>query len=229
VRKYIPDQRTRQAHLYFHTHFQQAYSPVLHYTVHPCNPQRHILERVVSILHSSGGICVYPTDTVYGMGACAANPRALDRIGRILQKDKKRLFSFICHDFSQISTYARISNADFKLMKRYLPGPFTFILPATNYVPKKVCPKRKTVGIRMPACRVLLDLVRLLGEPLANTSIDLPAGMRGDPGSVKPAVLNDVDVMLDIGILDEPTGSTIVDLTCGEPCVIRSGKGIFES
>lgn len=201
---------------------------MVHYDIHPVNPQRHILEQVVSILRNENGICVYPTDTVYGMGACATNPKAVDRIGRLLQKDKKRLFSFICYDFSQISTYARMGNMHFKLMKRYLPGPFTFILPATNYVPKKVCPKRKTVGIRIPDCRVVLDLVNMLGEPLANASIKVPGEMRGDPESVKPAVLSEVDVMLDIGMLDEPIGSTIVDLTKGDPEVIREGKGEFE-
>jgi tRNA A37 threonylcarbamoyladenosine synthetase subunit TsaC/SUA5/YrdC len=85
------------------------------------------------------------------MGACISNPKALDKISRILMKDKSRLFSFICSDFSQISTYCHLSNAHFKLMKKYLPGPFTFILPATNLVPKKICPKRKTVGVRIPS------------------------------------------------------------------------------
>ncbi len=192
--------------------------------VHPINPQRRLLEQAVGVLRNHG-ICVYPTDTVYGMGACAGDAKAIDRIGAMIQKDKKRLFSFICNDFSQASQYVKISNLHYKLLKRYLPGPYTFILPATNYVPKKVCPKRKTVGLRIPDSPVVRDLVELLGEPLANTSIRMPGVDRGDPEQVKPAVLNEVDVMLDIGPLANPQGSTIVDLTDDEAVIIREGKG----
>jgi tRNA threonylcarbamoyl adenosine modification protein (Sua5/YciO/YrdC/YwlC family) len=201
---------------------------MLHFEVHPVNPQHRFLVQTVDILKNENGICVYPTDTVYGIGACATNPKALDRIGRLLERDKSRLFSFICSDFGQISTYVRISNANFRLMKRYLPGPFTFILPATSYVPKKVCPKRKTVGIRMPDNAVCQALVQLLGEPLANTSINLPGSHRGDPENIRPAVLSEVDVMLDAGQLDDPRGSTIVNLTEDIPVVVRLGKGVWE-
>ena len=195
------------------------------YNVHPVNPQKRYIDSTVRILRDEGGIAVYPTDTVYGMGACVSNSHAIDRISRILMKDKNKLFSFLCSDFSQISRYVRLTNAHFKLMKRYLPGPFTFILPASNLVPKKICPKRKTVGIRIPDCVVILELVKMLGEPLANTSIDLPGDLRGDPDEVRPVVLNEVDVMLDAGELDNPRGSTIVDLTEDEPVVMREGKG----
>lgn len=197
---------------------------MLYLQIHPINPQRRLLEQAVDVLHNHG-ICVYPTDTVYGIGACAGDAKAIDRIGAMIQKDKKRFFSFICNDFSQASKYVKIDNRHFKLLKRYLPGPYTFILPATNYVPKKVCPKRKTVGLRIPDSPVVRDLVGLLGEPLANTSIRMPGGERGDPEMVKPAVLNEVDVMLDIGPLENPQGSTIVDLTGNEAVVAREGKG----
>lgn len=197
------------------------------YNVHPVNPQRRLIESTARICKNEGGIAVYPTDTVYGMGACLGNPCAIERIGRLLHKDAKRLFSFICCDFSQMSKYVRISNAHFKLMKRYLPGPFTFILPATNLVPKKIYPKRKTVGVRIPFCKTVLDLVTVLGEPLANTSINLRGDSRGDPDEVRPAVLNEVDVMLDVGPLEEPVGSTIVDLTGDEPRLVRKGKGVW--
>jgi tRNA threonylcarbamoyl adenosine modification protein (Sua5/YciO/YrdC/YwlC family) len=200
---------------------------MIHYSVHPVNPQRHILEKVAAMLRREDAICVYPTDTVYGMGSPVNNAKAIDRVSRLMEKDKSRLFSFVCSDFPQISTYARLSNNQFKIMKHYLPGPFTFILPATPLVPKKVCPKRKTVGIRLPDCIVCLELVRLLGEPLANTSIRLEGGLRGDPDEVRPAVLNEVDVMLDIGMLENPVNSTIVDLTEENPVVVRQGKGEF--
>jgi tRNA threonylcarbamoyl adenosine modification protein (Sua5/YciO/YrdC/YwlC family) len=197
------------------------------YNVHPVNPQRRLLDSAAKILRDEGGIAVYPTDTVYGMGACVSNPKAIEKISRLLAKDKQRSFSFICSSFSQVSNYVHLSNAHFKLLKRYLPGPFTFILNATNLVPKKICPKRKTVGIRIPDCKVTRELVELLGEPLANTSINIPGDLVGDPEQIRPAVLNDVDVMLDAGIIDDPTESTVVDLTDNSPVVIREGKGVF--
>jgi tRNA threonylcarbamoyl adenosine modification protein (Sua5/YciO/YrdC/YwlC family) len=198
------------------------------YPVHPVNPQQRHLDAVVRILKNENGIAVYPTDTVYGMGACVSNHKAIDRISAILHKDKNRLFSFICSDFSQISDYAKMDNAHFKLMKRYLPGPFTFILPATNFVPKKISPKRKTVGIRMPDYPPIARLVTLLAEPIANTSIDLIGPLRGDPEEVKNAVPHDVEVMLDAGVLPDPTGSTIVDLTGDQPVLLRQGKGTWK-
>lgn len=197
------------------------------YNIHPVNPQRRYLDSAVKILKDEGGIAVYPTDTVYGMGACVSNPNAIERISRMLAKDKQRTFTFICSDFSQISNYAHLSNAHFKILKRHLPGPFTFILNATNLVPKKICPKRKTVGIRVPDCNVIRELVTLLGEPLANTSIKIPDNLVGDPDQIRPVVLNDIDVMLDAGVIDNPVESTIVDLTDNTPVIIREGKGIF--
>jgi tRNA threonylcarbamoyl adenosine modification protein (Sua5/YciO/YrdC/YwlC family) len=198
------------------------------YKIHPVNPQRRHLETVARILKHENGIAVYPTDTVYGMGACITNPKALDRISAILHKDKTRLFSFICSDFAQVAQFAIMSNAHFRLMKRYLPGPYTFILPATNFVPKKISPKRKTVGVRIPFYPAIRQLVELLGEPLANTSINIAENLRGDPDQVKPAVTHEVEVMLDAGQLHEPVGSTIVDLTGDIPVVVREGKGVWE-
>ena len=197
------------------------------YKIHPANPQARHLETVARILKHENGIAVYPTDTVYGMGACVSNHKALDRISAILHKDKSRLFSFVCSDFSQVSDYAKMSDAHFRLMKRYLPGPYTFILPATNFVPKKISPKRKTVGIRIPNHPAVVQLVGLLGEPLANTSINIPGSLRGDPDEVKSAVMREVEVMLDAGPLPDPTGSTIVDLTGELPVVVRAGKGVW--
>lgn len=197
------------------------------YTIHPVSPQQRLIDATANICKNENGIAVYPTDTVYGMGACLSNSKAIEHIGRLLKKNSKRLFSFICSDFSQMALYVRISNSNFKLMKRYLPGPFTFILPSTNLVPKKIAPKRKTVGVRIPACPTVLKLVEALDEPLANTSIALSGPSRGDPDEVRPAVLNEVDVMLDAGPLENPTGSTIVDLTGDEPVVIRQGKGYW--
>ena len=198
---------------------------MIHYFIHPINPQTRLLEDTADILKNRDGICVYPTDTVYGMGGCATNPKVIDKISTIIQKNKKRLFSFICSDFSQVSQYVKISNPSYKLMKHYLPGPYTFILPATNYVPKKVCPKRKTVGIRIPNNKTCIELVKNLGVPLANTSLNIPGEYRGDPRNIVDVLSNDVDVMLDVGALYNPIGSTIVDLTKDQPEILRFGKG----
>ncbi len=196
-----------------------------HFYIHPVTPQRRLIEQAAHIITSQQGIGVYPTDTVYGMGACISAQKAIFKIARILEKDKKRLFSFICSDFSQASHYARINNDHFKMMKRVLPGPFTFILPATNIVPRKIVKARKHVGIRIPDCPACAELVSFLGEPLANTSVPLPGNARGDPEAIIPAVRNDVDVLLDIGELKEPVGSTIIDLTSDSPRIVRYGKG----
>ncbi|HAJ79260.1 MAG TPA: threonylcarbamoyl-AMP synthase [Fibrobacteres bacterium] len=210
--------------VYFPVSFWKA-SDMLKYIIHPVTPQRRILEKAVHMLRNEDGVCIYPTDTVYGMGVCAVNPKAIDRICKILEKDKSRLFSFICSDFAQISKYVRMDNTHFKLMKRFLPGPYTFILPATGFVPKKVTPKRKTIGVRIPDNAVCIELVKLLGEPLANTSISMPGQLRGDPENIASAARHEADIMLDVGLLDNPTGSTIIDLTGNEPVVVRSGKG----
>ncbi|KMQ50153.1 Translation factor SUA5 [Chitinispirillum alkaliphilum] len=200
-------------------------SSLVTFDIHPKNPQKRFLEAAAKILKEKNGIAVYPTDTVYGLGTCISNPKAVDKIVTLIQKDKSRLFSFICSDFSQISNYVRLSNNHYRLMKRYLPGPYTFILNATNIVPKKITPKRRTVGVRIPDCNVTTELVKLLGEPLANTSLNLQGELRGDPYEVRNVIANNVDVMLDAGPLENPVASTVVDLTDDEPVVIRHGKG----
>ena len=195
------------------------------YDIHPVNPQKRSLEAAARVLSHDGGTAVYPTDSVYGLGACVTNPKGIDKIARLLEKDRNRPFSFICSDFSQISRYVRLSNTHYRLLKRYLPGPYTFILNATNLVPKRIMPKRKTVGIRMPNCVVTLELVKLLGEPLANTSINISNELGNDTDEIKSVIQHEVDIMLDIGPLDAPELSTVVDLTNDEPVLIRLGKG----
>ena len=198
------------------------------YDIHPVNPQKRSLEAAARVLSQDGGTAVYPTDSVYGLGACVTNPKGIDKIARLLEKDRNRPFSFICSDFSQISRYVRLSNTHYRLLKRYLPGPYTFILNATNLVPKRIMPKRKTVGIRMPNCVVTLELVKLLGEPLANTSINISNELGNDTDEIKSVIRHEVDIMLDIGPLDAPELSTVVDLTNDEPVLIRLGKGEWD-
>lgn len=198
------------------------------YEVHPVNPQKRGLEAAARIISADGGIAVYPTDSVYGLGACVTNIKGIEKIAKMLEKDKTKPFSFICSDFSQISKYVKVSNANYRLMKRCLPGPYTFILDATTLVPKRVMPKRKTVGIRMPDCPVVLELVKLLGEPLANTSVNIAGELANDPQEIRGIVQYEVDVMLDAGPLDSPEPSTVIDLTGPTPEVIRMGKGAWD-
>lgn len=198
------------------------------YNVHPQNPQKRFIEAAARVLSADGGIAVYPTDSVYGLGACVTNPKGTDRIAHLLEKDKTRPFSFICSDFSQISRYVRLSNAHYRLMKRYLPGPYTFILNATNLVPKRISPKRRTVGIRIPNSAVTLELVKLLGEPLANTSVNISGEAANDPDTIKEALRHEADIMLDAGPLDDPEPSTVIDLTADKPILVRLGKGEWE-
>lgn len=195
------------------------------YNIHPINPQYRLLEAAARICKEEGGVAIYPTDTLYGMGACVVNVKAIEKISRILRRDMSKPYSFICNSFSQMSRYVQLSNVNFKIMKRYLPGPFTFILPATHPVTKKICPKRKTVGVRIPDCRVILDFISLLGEPLANITIELPEEIPHEPEYIRKFFKNDADVMLDAGIIENSEQSTVVDLTGDEPVVIREGKG----
>lgn len=195
------------------------------YNIHPVNPQYRLLEAAARICKDKGGVAIYPTDTFYGIGACVVNVKAIEKISRMLRRDMNKPYSFICNSFSQMSRYVHLSNANFKLMKRYLPGPFTFILPATHPVTKKICPRRKSVGVRIPDCRVVLDFISLLEEPLANITIELPDNIPAVPESIREFFKNDADVMLDCGIIENTVQSTVVDLTRDEPVVVREGKG----
>jgi len=197
------------------------------FDVHPQTPQRRLLEKAAEILVHNDGIGIYPTDTVYGLGAVASNVKALTRISSFTNKKDKKSFSFLFANFSTMSDYVKISNHNFKILKHHLPGPFTFLLPATNFVPKKVAPKRKVVGIRMPQNPVIQTLLEIVNEPIANTSLNIKAAERGVPWKIQEGLDHEVDFFLDAGELDAPYGSTIVDLTTDEPEIIRQGKGEF--
>ena len=198
---------------------------MIHHIVHPVTPQRRLLEFAAAVLSQQNGLCIYPTDTVYGIGASIANAKALERLSRLASRNHTALFSFICHDFSQVSTYAKIGNSTFKMMKHCLPGPYTFILPATHLVPKRIVPKRMTVGIRIPDNTVCLELVRILGEPLANISLATEFPFDGNPDMLSADMKNEIDIVLDTGILDNAADSTILDVTGPEPVLVRKGKG----
>ena len=199
--------------------------------LYPENPNQKSVNKVIEIL-KGGGIIVYPTDTVYGMGCDIFNQKAVERLAMLRGiKLEKVHFSFIFPDLSQISEYTGvIDNPTFKLMKKNLPGPFTFILNASNKVPKIFKNKRKTIGIRIPDNEIILEIVRTLGNPVLTTSIrddDAIIEYTTDPEMIHEKFQQNVDCVIDGGF-GQNTASTIIDCTGNVPEIVRQGIGILE-
>jgi len=198
--------------------------------IYPQNPNEKEIAKVVKVL-KDGGLVIYPTDTVYGLGCDITNTKALERIAKIkgIKLDKAN-FSFVCHDLSNISDYVKqIDTSTFKLLKKALPGPYTFILPGNNNLPKEF-KKKTTVGIRVPDNSIALEIVKLLGNPIVSTSIhdeDDVIEYTTDPELIFEKWQNLVDVVIDGGYGDNQA-STIIDLSEGEPIVVREGKGSID-
>lgn len=191
------------------------------------NPNEAAIKKVVEVLRD-GGLIIYPTDTVYGLGCDITNTRALERIAKIKGiKLEKANFSFICSDLSNLSDYVKqIDTSTFKILKRALPGPYTFILPGNNDLPKEFR-KKKTVGIRVPDNRIVVDIVKMLGNPIVSTSIydeDEVLEYSTDPELIFEKWQNLVDLVIDGGYGDN-VPSTIIDLSGYEPEIVREGKG----
>ena len=194
------------------------------------NPNEVAIKKVVEVL-KNGGLVIYPTDTVYGLGCDITNTKALERIAKIKGvKLEKANFSFICSDLSHISDYIKqIDTATFKILKRALPGPYTFILPGNNNLPKEF-KKKTTVGIRVPDNAIALEIVRQLGNPIVSSSIhdeDEVIEYSTDPELIFEKWQNLVDLVIDGGYGDN-IASTIIDLSGFEPVVIREGKGSLD-
>ncbi len=195
--------------------------------IYPDNPNEAAIQKVVKVL-KEGGLVIYPTDTVYGLGCDITNTKALERIAKIKGiKLEKANFSFICNDLSNLSDYIKqIDTATFKILKRSLPGPYTFILPGNNSLPKEF-KKKKTVGIRIPDNPIVLQIVKLLGNPIVSTSIydeDEVLEYSTDPELIFEKWQNRVEMVIDGGYGDNHP-STIIDLSEAEPVIIREGKG----
>ncbi len=194
------------------------------------NPNPKEIDRVVQVL-KKGGLIIYPTDTVYGLGCDITNIKALEKVARIKGvKLEKSNFSFVCHDLSNLSDYVKqIDTSVFKILKRALPGAYTFILPGSKSLPNPF-KKRKTVGIRVPDNNIALDIVKQLGNPIISTSIhdeDEILEYTTDPELILEKWDNLVDIVIDGGYGDnEP--STVIDLSENEPTIIREGKGSLE-
>ena len=195
--------------------------------IYPENPNPKEIQKVVEIL-KNGGLIIYPTDTVYGLGCDITNTKALEKIAKIKGvKLEKANFSFICSDLSNLSDYVKqIDTSTFKILKRSLPGPYTFILPGNNNLPKEF-KKKNTVGIRVPDNNIAIEIVKLLGNPIVSTSIkddDDVIEYTTDPELIFEKWQNIVDAVIDGGYGDN-VASTIIDLSGYEPEIIREGKG----
>ncbi|MES2574817.1 MAG: L-threonylcarbamoyladenylate synthase [Bacteroidota bacterium] len=193
-------------------------------------PNESAIAKVVKVLQD-GGLVIYPTDTVYGLGCDITNTKALERIAKIKGvKLEKANFSFICHDLSNLSDYVKqVDTATFKLLKKALPGPYTFILPGSGNLPKDF-KKKTTVGIRIPDNSIALEIVRQLGNPIVSTSIrdeDEVIEYTTDPELIFEKWQNLVDLVIDGGYGDN-MASTIIDLSGHEPVVVREGKGSLD-
>ncbi len=194
------------------------------------NPNPKDIRKIADLLHE-GGIIIYPTDTVYGMGCDITNLKAVEKVARIKGVNiEKSNFSFICSDLGHLSLYTRpISSQAFKIIRKNVPGPFTFILEANSNVPKYFKGKKKTVGIRIPDNNIIREIVRELGNPIVSTSIhdeDEMLEFSIDPELIHEKYADLTDLVIDGGT-GEIVPSTIVDFTMGEPVIIREGKGIL--
>lgn len=198
--------------------------------IHPDNPQERNIKSVVECLRK-GGVIVYPTDTIYGLGCDIYNTEAIERICRIKNIDpKKAQLSFVCADLSQLSNFSKpIPTPIFRILKRALPGPYTFILNANKEVPKALKTKKDTVGIRVPDHIITQTIIKALGNPIMSVSLpmDIDPGYFTDPELIQEYYTKQVDMVIDSGI-GSVAHSTVIDCTSGEPELIRAGAGEWE-
>jgi tRNA threonylcarbamoyl adenosine modification protein (Sua5/YciO/YrdC/YwlC family) len=187
-------------------------------------PQPRRIEKIVEVLRSEGTI-IYPTDTVYGLGCDIHSKKALEKVRRIKKTDNKRPLSFVFADLKSIAQYAQVEDSDYKILRKYLPGPYTFVLNATRLVPRIVLTKRNEVGIRIPDNKICQALVTELGNPILSSSVRLPDDqLLWDPKEIDRIYKGQVDLVVDGGdFVPEP--STVISLVDGAPVILREGKG----
>lgn len=199
--------------------------------IHPDNPQERNIKAAVDCLRN-GGVIVYPTDTIYGLGCDIYNTEAIERICRIKKIDpKKAQLSFVCADLSQLSNFAKpIDTSIFRILKRALPGPYTFILEASKQVPKMLKTKKDTVGIRVPDHAITQALIKELGHPIMSVSLPMDVDIEyyTDPEAIQELYTKQVDLVIDSG-LGTVSLSTVIDCTTGTPELVREGAGDWES
>jgi len=187
-------------------------------SLNPDNPQKRLISTVAQVL-DQGGLIIYPTDTFYGIGCDLFNKKSIKKIYQLKKRPLTKPFSFVCANLKDISLYAQVSNNAYRIMKRSLPGPYTFVLEGTRLVPKLMLTKRRTVGIRVPDNKICLAIVKSLGRPIISTSINLD-----EPSMIHDTYSSFVEMVIDGGVIShEP--STVVSLIDDNPEVIREGKG----
>lgn len=194
--------------------------------IHPQDPQPRRIASIVRYIQS-GGLIAYPTDSSYAFGCHIGDKKAIDRIRRIRQTDKKHNFTLVCADLSEISLYARVDNWAYRLIKSLTPGPYTFILPATREVPKMLQnPKRRTIGLRVPEHTLVQAILAALGEPIMSSTLTLPGDAMPltDPLDIEDRIGNKIEAIIDSGAAGlEPT--SVLDLSSGSVEVSRVGRG----
>lgn len=200
-----------------------------YFQIHPVNPQARLVHQAVEIIRNNG-LLVYPTDSSYALGCRVGDKRGMERIRRIRQLDNRHNFTLVCSDLSEISSYARVDNSSYRLMKSLTPGAYTFILRATHEVPRRLQhPKRKTIGIRIPDHPIAQALLEELGEPLMSSTLILPGAdmPETDAHDIRERLEHDVDLVIEGGNCGvEPT--TVVELVDGVAEVVREGCGSVE-
>lgn len=197
--------------------------------IHPDNPQQRLIDKAVEIIRQ-GGVIVYPTDSGYALGCHIGDKAAMERIRTLRQLDAKHNFTLVCRDLSELAVYARVDNSAYRLIKNLTPGPYTFILPATREVPRRLQnPKRKTIGLRVPDNKIAQALLETLGEPLMSSTLILPGEdmVMTDPYDIRDTLEHHLDLIIDGGYCGfEPT--TVVEFTDEVPVVVRQGLGSTE-
>ena len=199
------------------------------FRVHPENPQLRLIRQAAEIVRA-GGVIAYPTDSAYALGCHIGDKRALERIRQIRKLEQHHNFTLVCRDLSELGTYARVSNSAYRLIKTATPGPYTFILPATREVPRRlVHPKRKTIGLRVPDNSICAALLSAMGEPLMSSTLMLPGDdyPMTDPLEIRDMLEHQLDLVLAVGFCGkEPT--TVVNMEDDIPVISRSGRGDTE-
>ena len=199
-------------------------------SIHPENPQQRLIAKAAEIVRK-GGVIAYPTDSVYAIGCHIGDKQAMDRIRSIRQVDKNHNFTLMCRDLSELASYARVDNSAFRSLKAQTPGPFTFILPATSEVPRRLMhPKRKTIGLRVPDSPIVQALLAELGEPMMSVTLIMPGDEYplSDPYDIRAALEAHVDVLIDGGHCGLEA-TTVVDMTGPVPEITRQGMGDFSA
>lgn len=196
------------------------------FQIHPDNPQKRLINQAVEIING-GGVVVYPTDCAYALGCHLGDKSAVEKIKRIRQLDDKHNFTLVCRDLSEISTYAKVDNTAYRLLKAHTPGAYTFILKATSEVPRRLLhPKRRTIGIRIPDNEIVLALTEALGEPIMSTSLIMPGEDMPlmDPYEIREILQHHVDLVIDGGYCGMEATS-VINLVDEIPEIVRQGAG----